>query len=138
MFDDDYGIHTQDEHYPVLVGDHENNNLRIELVINGLSFPTNMAFINNHDILVLEKNTGTVRLISDGVLRQKPLLRLNVDGKDQRGLLGLAILNNTSAVIGVKEDNKNMKNELQPSLSSLSSSSLFFCLSTSIRISLLY
>ena len=125
MFDDDYGIHTQDEHYPVLVGDHENNNLRIELVIKGLSFPTNMAFVNNHDILVLEKNTGTVRLISDGVLRQKPLLRLNVDGKDERGLLGLAILNNTSAVIGVEEDNKKMKNELQPSLSSSSLSSAF-------------
>lgn len=104
MFDD-YVIHNQDQHYPVLA---KNSDLKIELVTSKLSFPTNMAFLDHHNILVLEKNTGAVRLISDGVLREKPLLRLNVDSKGERGLLGLAILNNTSvAVAGSKEDRKN-------------------------------
>ena len=56
-----------------------------------------MAFLDHSNILVLEKNTGDVRLISDGMLRPKPLLRLNVEGQGEGGLLGLAILNNTSA-----------------------------------------
>ena len=92
---DNYITYSQDQHFPFLVGDHKKS-LKIELVTTGLSFPTSMAVIDKHNILVLEKNTGAVRLISDGVLRQKPILTLDVDGKGERGLLGLAILNNTS------------------------------------------
>ena len=35
-------------------------NLKAELVVEGLSSPTSMAFIQNNSILVLEKNTGEV------------------------------------------------------------------------------
>ena len=36
----------------------------IETVAGGLSFPTSMDFVDNENILVLEKNLGTIRLIS--------------------------------------------------------------------------
>ena len=45
----------------------------------------------------MEKNTGDVRLISDNKLSTESLLRLNVSGQGERGLLGLAILNNSNS-----------------------------------------
>ncbi len=75
----------------------KNTDFRIELVASNLSLPTSMAFLDHRNILVLEKNTGDVRLISDDSLRKKPLLRLNVSGQGERGLLGLAILNNSNS-----------------------------------------
>ena len=35
-------------------------NLKTQLIIKGLRFPTSMAFLGVNDILVLEKNNGTV------------------------------------------------------------------------------
>ena len=115
---DDYVIHNGDQHYPVLV---KNTNLRIELVTGNLSFPTSMGFLDQHNILVLEKNTGAIRLISDSILKQKPLLRLNVDGKGERGLLGLAVFNNPSAVVEPKKDKKGELQSISPSSAHLSS-----------------
>jgi glucose/arabinose dehydrogenase len=103
-----YGAYSQHQHFPYIVGNGNKDNLKIELVTQGLSFPTNMAFIDKHNILVLEKNTGAVRLISDGVLRPKPLLELNVDGQGERGLLGLAVLNNTMTAVSSQQDEKNV------------------------------
>jgi aldose sugar dehydrogenase len=70
--------------------------LKIELVTEGLSFPTSISFVDDDKILVLEKNTGLVRLISDGVLQEKPVLKLPVDTKAERGLLGIAVLHNSN------------------------------------------
>ena len=38
------------------------NSLKVELVTEGLSFPTSMDFIDSNNILVLQKDTGTVHL----------------------------------------------------------------------------
>lgn len=65
--------------------------LRIEPVTNGLSSPTSMSFVDNMNLLVLEKN-GQVRLISNGVLQNQPLLRVSVNTTAERGLLGIATL----------------------------------------------
>src|SRR5919112_1341623 len=65
------------------------NSLKVELVTEGLSFPTSMEFIDNKNILVLQKNTGTVHLISNGILQNKPVLKVQVDTKGERGLLGI-------------------------------------------------
>jgi aldose sugar dehydrogenase len=73
-------------------------NLRAELVAEGLSYPTSMTFINNNnnrdkDILVLQKNNGEVRLVSNGVLKDQPVLRVDIDNSTRiccRGLLGIA------------------------------------------------
>ena len=72
-------------------------NLRAELVVQGLSYPTSMAFINdnnnNKDILILQKNNGEVRLVSNGVLKDQPVLKVDIDNSTRiccRGLLGIA------------------------------------------------
>jgi glucose/arabinose dehydrogenase len=55
-----------------------------------------MAFIDNNNILVLEKG-GQVRLVSNGVLQDKPVLQVSVDTESERGLLGIAIMNSSKA-----------------------------------------
>jgi aldose sugar dehydrogenase len=57
----------------------------------GLNFPTSMAFLGPNDILVLEKNNGTVQRIVNGVMLKNPLLDVNVASKGERGMLGIAI-----------------------------------------------
>jgi glucose/arabinose dehydrogenase len=37
--------------------------LKVETVFKGLEFPTTMAFLDANDILVLEKNKGTVKVL---------------------------------------------------------------------------
>ena len=69
-------------------------NLKVETVVTGLSSPTSMAFIDNTNMLVLEKS-GQVRLVSNGVLQVKPVLQVSVATESERGLLGIAILNST-------------------------------------------
>ena len=41
--------------------------LRVEVLFNGLKFPTSMAFLDSNDILVLEKNDGTIQRIVNGI-----------------------------------------------------------------------
>ena len=43
--------------------------LAVDVVAQGLSSPTTMAFLGPGDILVLEKNTGKVRRVINGVLQ---------------------------------------------------------------------
>lgn len=65
--------------------------------INGeLKYPTSMAFLGQNDILVLEKNDGTVQRIVNGQMLKKPLLQVTVDGNDERGMLGIAVAKNES------------------------------------------
>ncbi|NOJ29682.1 MAG: hypothetical protein DA328_05885, partial [Nitrososphaeraceae archaeon] len=66
-----------------------------EMVYTGIEFPTSMAFLKENDILVLEKNTGTVKRIIDKQIVEKPLIDLNVATGGERGLLGIAVDNYT-------------------------------------------
>jgi len=68
--------------------------LRIEVFATGLKNPTNMAFLNNGDVLVLEKQNGTVRKIVNGSVLPEPLLDVDVANYDTRGMLGIAIAKN--------------------------------------------
>jgi glucose/arabinose dehydrogenase len=68
--------------------------LKVDLVYNGLQFPSSMAFLGPNDILVLEKNEGLVERIVDGKLLPQPLLRVPVANVAERGLLGIAIARN--------------------------------------------
>ena len=68
--------------------------LKVESVVSGLSSPTSMAFLNDNNILVLEKD-GNVRLVSNGQLQQQPVIQVPVDVKSERGLLGIAVTNTT-------------------------------------------
>ena len=53
-------------------------NLKVEKVFEGLRFPTKMAFLGPNDILVLEKDNGTVQRIVNGKMLPEPILDVNV------------------------------------------------------------
>jgi glucose/arabinose dehydrogenase len=69
-------------------------NLKVELVFEGLELPTSMAFLGPDDILVLEKDKGTVQRIVNGKMLPEPILDVNVANKSERGMLGIAVTNN--------------------------------------------
>jgi glucose/arabinose dehydrogenase len=72
----------------------EDSSLKAEVVAEGLNSPTSMAFLDKNYILVLEKNSGNVLLVSNGTLQKQPILRLRVDHTTLtccRGLLGIAV-----------------------------------------------
>ena len=71
-------------------------NLKVEEVFNGLEEATSMAFLGPNDILVLEKDKGTVQRIVDGKMLPDPLLDVNVANLDERGLLGIAVAKHTN------------------------------------------
>jgi len=54
-----------------------------------------MAFLNSENILVLEKQ-GQVRLVSNGQLKSEPVLQVQVDTENERGLLGIAVMNDSN------------------------------------------
>ena len=62
-----------------------------EVVAEGLTLPTTMAFISQNDILVLEKDKGTVIRVIDGELQPEPLLDVNVATEVERCMCGIAI-----------------------------------------------
>jgi aldose sugar dehydrogenase len=65
--------------------------LAVEQVTGGLISPTTMAFLDEDTILVLEKDSGRVRVIENGVLQPEPLLDVSVANDGERGLLGTAV-----------------------------------------------
>src|SRR5918994_4683658 len=67
------------------------SNLNTELIVDKLKFPSGMEFIGNDDLLVIEKNTGIVKRVTNGKVIAE-LLDLNVAKKSERGLLGIAVL----------------------------------------------
>ena len=62
-------------------------NLDVRTVVVGLNQPTSMAFLGPNDILVLEKSTGKVHRVVNGVI-QSTVLDLAVNSASERGLLG--------------------------------------------------
>lgn len=67
--------------------------LALELVAEGLDLPTSMRFLDDGTILVLEKNNGQVRVVSDGKLLDEPAIDVEVANAVEQGLLGIAIWN---------------------------------------------
>jgi glucose/arabinose dehydrogenase len=86
-------------------------NLQAEIFVEGLSFPTSMSFIDNNNILVLEKEEGTVRLISNGILQGQPVLKVDVISNNERGLLGIAIMNNDTVFLYYTESSSSSSSE---------------------------
>lgn len=81
-------------------------NLKTDLVIDKLKFPIGMEFIGNDDFLVIEKNTGKVKRVTNGQIVNE-LLDLNVASKSERGLLGIAFLNTSKFDNAVGENPKD-------------------------------
>jgi glucose/arabinose dehydrogenase len=80
------------------------NKLKVEMVFKGLQFPTSMEFLGPDDVLVTEKNNGTVQRITDWKMQTHPVLDVNVATRAERGMLGIAIAKNQP------ENNKGYNN----------------------------
>jgi glucose/arabinose dehydrogenase len=97
-----------------------------EVVAEGLALPTTMAFLSQNDILVLEKDKGTVMRIIDGVVQPQPLLDVNVATEVERCMCGIAVSQNNETgttnvflyyteadILGAAIGNRVYKYELQ-------------------------
>jgi aldose sugar dehydrogenase len=80
------------------------NALNVEAAVEGLSSPTSMAFLDDNNILVLEKE-GSIRLVSNGILQEQPILQVPVNTESERGLLGVAISNTSNGNQGTTNTN---------------------------------
>jgi glucose/arabinose dehydrogenase len=65
-------------------------NLGVRPAAEGFVTPISIAFLGAGDMLVLEKNTGRVRRVVNGVV-QSTVLDLAVNNASERGLLGVAL-----------------------------------------------
>jgi aldose sugar dehydrogenase len=65
-----------------------------EVVADGLTLPTTMAFLSQNDILVLEKDKGTVMRVIDGEVQPQPLLDVSVATEVERCMCGIAVSQN--------------------------------------------
>ena len=70
--------------------------LKADLVFQGLRIPTSMAFLGPDDILVMEKDQGTVQRIVNGNMLPQPALHVTVATEGERGMLGIAIAKHTT------------------------------------------
>jgi glucose/arabinose dehydrogenase len=71
--------------------------LKVETVAEGLEFPTTMAFLGPNDILVLEKEKGTVQRIINGQMLSEPLLDVDVGASQERCMCGIAVSKSIAA-----------------------------------------
>ena len=81
--------------------------LKAEVVFRGLRYPTSMAFLGSNDILVTEKDAGTVRRVVNGTELEHPLLNVSVATYAHRGLLGIAVAPLTTAASSNNHGNRN-------------------------------
>ena len=65
-------------------------NLRLSTVATNLVLPTSIAFLGPNDLLVLEKDSGRVLRVTNGIV-QGTALDLSVNNFSERGLLGIAL-----------------------------------------------
>ena len=72
--------------------------LEVKTVFEGLDLPASMAFLGPDDILVTEKNNGTVQRITNGKIQEDPVLDVNVATRAERGMLGISISKNNNTL----------------------------------------
>ena len=104
-----YTAIAQQQEQPII----NDPNLQVEIFVEGLSFPTSMAFIDKNNILVLEKEEGTVRLVSNGVLQEQPVLKVDINSDSERGLLGIAIKNKDTVFLYYTESSSSSE-DIEP------------------------
>jgi glucose/arabinose dehydrogenase len=67
-------------------------NLQVtQYVSAGLTQPIGIVFLNSNDAFVLEKASGQVKLVTNGVVQPSPVLDLAVNSNSERGLLSLVL-----------------------------------------------
>ncbi|MBS83522.1 MAG: hypothetical protein CMD65_05235 [Gammaproteobacteria bacterium] len=80
-----YQLSSSNGNLPIV----KDSNYIVEEFVSGLQWPSTMSFIDKEKILVLEKNSGKVRLIENGILHDDPVLEVSVNGISEQGLLGI-------------------------------------------------
>lgn len=65
--------------------------LAVDVVATQLGAPTSIAFLGDGDALFLEKASGRVRRLLNGVVQPDPVLDVAVNNNNESGLLGIAI-----------------------------------------------
>src|SRR5919112_694108 len=86
--------YNTDDEIPSIIDD---PTLKVEEVVRGLALPTTMAFLGPNDILVLEKDKGTVQRIVNGKILPEPLLDVNVATSVERCMCGIAAVSKSSS-----------------------------------------
>ena len=72
--------------------------LRVEPVIEEeLLFPTSMVFVDNDTLLVTQKNDGDVISITNGTVKSRPAISVEVNNEGFKGLLGIAAMEKPSS-----------------------------------------
>jgi glucose/arabinose dehydrogenase len=67
-------------------------NLQVTTVLNaGIAQPIGIVFLSPNDFLVLEKASGQVKRVINGVIQAMPVLDLAVNSNSERGLLSLVL-----------------------------------------------
>jgi aldose sugar dehydrogenase len=69
---------------------------KLETVFRGLEFPTNIAFLGQDDILVLENEKGTLRRIINSTLLPEPLFSVDLTQPVERCICGVVIAKNNN------------------------------------------
>ena len=64
--------------------------LQVREVVSGLDLPISIAFIGSNDVLLLEKNSGRVKRVTNAMVTGT-VLDLGVNFASERGLLGVAL-----------------------------------------------
>jgi aldose sugar dehydrogenase len=71
--------------------------IKIELVYDGLDFPTAIAFLGPDDMLILQRNDNRIMRIVNGQMLNEPVLDLGNTVKIQGCMCGLTILQNDNS-----------------------------------------
>ena len=77
------------------------NNLKVEPVITGLSSPVSVSFLGPNDMLVVDKFQGIVQRVVNGQLMKEPLLDVNVFNYQESGMLGIQTIKNDNGKVYV-------------------------------------
>jgi glucose/arabinose dehydrogenase len=85
---EDCCTYAQDDKLPFTV----ENSLAVERVVTGINDSTSMVFLGPEDMLILERETGKVKRITNGELLEEPLIDVNSYYMD--GLIGVATTDN--------------------------------------------
>ena len=83
------------------------SNLRVQVIFKGLKYPTSIDFLGPNDMLVTEKDAGTVRRVVNGAELQQPLLNVSVATYGHRGMLGIAVTPHPSSITADRNPNGN-------------------------------
>jgi aldose sugar dehydrogenase len=77
----------------------EDSDLQVEEVTRGLESPTSMTFIGNHGDMLISEKKGEVIFFSNENNSKRSIFNFtNVDDRNERGLLGIAVMDNVSDI----------------------------------------